>query len=292
MMSLMQRIWAVALLLAVFGYPAISQTDYSRSIDLAPLRVSMSDLQAVVDKSAALMAAADGSRSRVREKIALAKGELRVTIQGHQLDPAGAKIPQSIDSFEYRASTIDTAAQSSAPITNVQLSFADYKRSLSVEGQSPEQVDALFSALRDDLDKLTTPVGGSMFRSTAGPVLFFLLIMIMFTLIMGMISNETRRLALLWPCLVSAGLLVALVMLPTEDFLAGFSAVRGDASFTVRYAPQIGLWSLLFAVGAMAMSFVPFLQQRTAQSELATDDGIPHRDGRKPQVSKAAKHSD
>lgn len=241
-------------LLATSGYPATAATTYSKTAELPPLRLSFSELQAILDKGAALMSAANSSAPMWEDELQLRKGPIRVKIAGHRLDPEGARIPKEIDFFEYTART-----QPPASVTRLALSFQEYTRSLSVEGQSPEQVDALFSALRDDLSALSTSIGGALLK-------FFLLIPVPIALTVALLSlcynqyqarpqrraNDRRiRRRILQRALICFILLSMWVVLPIDDIFAGFSAVRGEASFVVRYGPQISLSSLVLGVSAM-----------------------------------------
>ena len=139
-----------------FACPALAQTNYSKTIDLPPLRISFADLQTILDKSASLMKVANGSIPLSREKIMLRKGGLRVEISGHRLDQDQAKIPEILDSLQYSALTPDVA-----PVSYIFIDFGDYRRTLSVEGESPDQVDAVFSVIRDELSNSFVSTHGS-----------------------------------------------------------------------------------------------------------------------------------
>src|SRR5262249_32951798 len=131
--------------------------------------------------------------------------------------------------------------------TQVTISFFDYKRSVSVEGRSPEQVDAMISALRDDLSKLSIPFGnfGRAFLTWPGRLIeTLLLIWVLF-----LICVQTRHRIFVVPVVICVMLLIALqVVLPLDEIFAGFSAVHGEASLLVRYGPEITFWSLIVSV--------------------------------------------
>jgi hypothetical protein len=255
-------------LLVICGFPALADTNYSKTTELPPLRVSFAELQSALDKGSSLMNAANSSASAWREELELRKGELRVKMSGHRLDPEGAKIPQSLDFFEYTALTRDPA-----PITRLALSFADYRRSLSVEGQSPEQVDAVFSALREDFSRLSTPVGGFTLRTFLGLPAIWLLVVVLGGLAAAWAL--THRRILLLPVSICALLLTALLLLPLADLLAGFSAVRGDASFIVRYGPEISFWALVVGACAIPLSLLPLLSRTAPKADEAAPNSRP-----------------
>jgi hypothetical protein len=261
-------------LVATCGYPVLAETNYSKKVELPPLRISFSELQAVLDKGASLMSAANASMPVWREEIEVRKGGLRVKITGHVLEPEGAKVPNSIDSFDYTASTRDPAA-----VSGLALSFADYTRSLSVEGQSPEQVDAVFSALREDLSNLSTSIGGFMFRSFLGfPAIFILFVVLIF---LGGAWVDTRRRILLLPVLICVALLLVLMLLPIGDVFAGFSAVHGDASFKVRYAAEISFWGFIVGAVMIPMSLIPLVWRNTPKTDEVSADSEVKSTGRK-----------
>jgi hypothetical protein len=134
----------------VFACPSFGEVTYSKSLEVPPLRISYSDLQAVLDKAASLMNTANGGLSP-REEMELRRGELQIRMSGHRLDQERARLPQTLDRFEYSAIT-----REDAPVTRVNLSFSDFSRTVRVQGQSPDHVDAVVSVLRDDLIKLST----------------------------------------------------------------------------------------------------------------------------------------
>jgi hypothetical protein len=246
-------------ILGMCACPAFTETNYSKTTELPPLRISFAQLQDILSKGASLINAANGS-APLREDMDLRKAGFRVKIAGNQLDPDRAKIPNVIDQFEYSASTRGTPA----PVSQLQLSFSDYRRTLFVEGQSPDQVDAVFSALRDDLLMLSSSFGGTFFKNLFGFPAVFLLTWILVFLIVTWFA--TRRRLWIMPISITVILFALDMFLPTDDLFAGFSALRGDASFAVRYGPQIALWSLIIATMAIPLSLIPLFWTETTAS--------------------------
>jgi hypothetical protein len=239
-------------LLAICTSPGRAQMNYSKSVDLPPLRISYAELQTVLDKAASLMNTTNMSAPLWREDMELRKGGIRIRIPGHQLKREGARLPEVIDRFEYTAWSRDPA-----PVGRLNLSFSDFSRTLSIEGQSPDQVDAVFSALRDDLWNLSTSIGGayvSLFRYLFG---VFLAVGV---LILTAVWAESRDSTFLTPALFCAVLLAALILLPIGDWLSGFAAVRGDASFVVRYGAEISFLALIVGLIALSISLVPLVR--------------------------------
>lgn len=140
------------------------------------------------------------------------------------------------------------------------MSFHDYSRTLTVSGNSPDQVDAVFSTLRDDLQALSTPLGGSGLRSALGTVTVVVLANVL--IVLGLMFFESRRKIVLLPMSVVFLLLALLFTLPLGDVLAGFIAVSGDASFTVRYGGQISFFGFILGVVGLPAALVPLFSRK------------------------------
>lgn len=227
------------------------EADYSKSVNLPPLRISIAELQGVLNKAASLMASANSEmtqESRSEEIVKLRAGDLRVTFPGHELIASRVRFPKTIDGFDYINQN-----RLWAPVSRVEMAFSDYDRTLRVNGTSPEQVDAVFSALRDDLMKLSTPIGGSSIKIWFGLAPFIIGIL---TFYLGIfwLKSRSRRQSL--PFLISAVCLLGLVVLPLDHLLAGFLMVEGDGSFMVRYGPEISFWGLAIGVAAIPLSYL------------------------------------
>lgn len=224
---------------------------YTKATSLPPLRITYPELQKILDKSATLMSLADNSTSNLilTEKLRLKHGDSQVEIQGHQLQGSNVKLPKITTELDYRMSTRFLAA---APITTVSLLFDDYRRNLTVEGQSQEQVDALFTSLKSDFQDLST-FGGSNFRTLAGPIIFSMCILTILMFSLNWIG--TRRTRLLVPVLFGLIGLVLLFVLPFDDFLAGFSASDFDPSFSSRYASELTVTGMIIALIGIPLSY-------------------------------------
>ncbi len=140
---------------------------YTKTTSLPPLRITYDELQSALDKSARSLTTANASfrGDRVSESAQLKHGETQIEIPGHQLRGAGAKLPKLATEFRYTATQYP---RSSAPVATVSMIFYDHDRRLEVEGASPEQVDAVFAALKSDFLAISSPMGGSWFRQMSG----------------------------------------------------------------------------------------------------------------------------
>jgi hypothetical protein len=261
------RQYILVALLITIGYPLSAQTIYSQRAKIPPLRISISELQTVINKGVSLMNSANGPIPILYEETRLQKGDLIVKIRDHTFESEISKTHNIIDAFQYRVTTRD-----SAPIMNFECDFSHDFRTLSVEGQSPEQVDAVFSAIKDDLLKLSTTLGGLWVTPIR---LIFAMILMCFLLVEIAAWHDFHRRIFLSLMIITIVAIIALCLLPINDIFAGFLAIPGDTSFKVRYGYDIALWGLLFAIGtALPQVFIwrssthPETTKKTAPKDL------------------------
>lgn len=235
---------------------------YAKSASLPPIRVTYSDLEAVLTKASTFIIAANASGTGAfRETMNVQEGESSVEISGHSFKGANVQLLKIANQFRYGAhwKWSDPWIDSNAPISNVTLDFSDFSRTVKVEGSSPEQVDALFALLKNDLIGLSAQLGGRSFRSTSGLVVFFL--SFYSSIMFAVYLFRTKRLRLLWPLLFSLVTLILLIAIPFDRILAGFSLSELDPSFVVRYASEISLFGVLVSLVAIPLSY--FLPKRS-----------------------------
>ncbi|WP_454909269.1 hypothetical protein [Variovorax gossypii] len=239
----MRRILSLLLLLLAIQ-PTWAQTNYSKTAELPALRVSFSDLQGVVDKVSTLTANANGG-ARAREEVKLKAGKTEVAIGGRLLLPSGAKVPDQIDTFSYSYAS----SAEDAPIKRVYLDFRDYSRTLTVEGSSPEQVDAVFVTIREELNTLSSVIGGGAWTILFGvPVYIVLGFLLLWSFATWVPERHPAVLVLL---IFSVAALILTLVLPMKELLAGFMATKGEPSLLVRYAPQIGFVGLALSIAPL-----------------------------------------
>ena len=244
--------------------------NYSKTVELPPLRGSFEDLQAMLDKISSLVKAANKGSSSWQEELHLRKGEQTIKMSGHRLVSEAVKIPPSIDSFDYTGRIAYTGRdrEETNPINQVAISLHDYGRSISVEGQSPEQVDAVVSALQGDLSKFSISFGnfGKTFLTWPGRLFGPILFLGWVLFLIWVIWVQTRRRILVVPAAICVVLLIALLILPLDELFAGFSAVRGEASLLVRYGPEITLCSLVLSLlGLVVPTAISLLGARVSK---------------------------
>ena len=237
-------------LLLLCGYSAAHAEDdhYSRSIKLPSIRISFSKLQDIIDKASSLMTKANSSVPLFAEQIVLSKDSKEITISGHEFNSKGKTLPKIVDQLSLRIST-----REAAPISTISMNFGDYQRSFSVDGQSFDEVDAVFSVISEELLSESSCFGGSFLKGNV-----FLFTVIVFPLLLISFSSfcyDKIKRVYIQPIFAVSVLFVLYFALPVNDIFAGFSAIQGDASFAVRYGPEIGLAGLLISIlGSFSLS--------------------------------------
>jgi hypothetical protein len=252
-----------ALLLSLFfllvSGAAMAQANYTKTAEIQPLRISFNDLQGVLTKASTLIAAANLGALVRRDELAMKSGAITVTLPGHNLVQTSARIPEKIESLTYSYS-----ASEPAKISRLSIDLADYKRTVTVEGPSPEQVDAIFTVLREELQAISTPLGGTGFRTILGfPAIWLLMT------VFGWCASSwyaKRTLISLSIALSPIFLIVLLIALPTDEFLSGFWAVNGESSFMVRYGPHMSFIGFLIAVIGVPLMVLQVLPSKRMKS--------------------------
>jgi hypothetical protein len=237
-------------LLSLMLFPTYSSSSYlyTKETELRPIRLSDGDLQKEIDKISNLTKSANASAAiSYRENVTFVSGKNKVEISGHQfLSEVG--IPKSSYGFQYSFFTSDEA-----PISDVSIRFDDYSRRTSVSGNSPEQVDAIFSTIESDFKDYSTLIGGSLTR-------VFTLVILACIFFMGIVVGlgnciENKSVRKLGVPISSAIGMILIFTLPFKDILAGFAVYKGDASIIVRYGYQISFASLLIALLGIPLSY-------------------------------------
>jgi hypothetical protein len=245
----------LALLALVWSLPSAAQAMYSKSTEFSALRVSYSAMQTLLDKAGSLSSTANGGSIPEREEVALQARELKISLSGRQFLSSPAKVPDQIDSLNY-----SYFASRGSPITQVELDLSGYRRVLAVRGSSADQVDAVFAALSSELTALSHPVGGGAVQSFLRVMM--LTIFVPLAVATGWNWYVLRSRAYAAVAIGSIGVLLLMLILPLDQLLAGFLAVRGDPSVAVRYGPEISLVGLLLAIVGIPAAVLPFLSRR------------------------------
>ena len=95
--------------------------------------------------------------------------------------------------------------------------------------------------------------------------LYVLVIPILFSaaLISTIIYIKLRQQILLIPIFLAVGALVLWYLFPVEELLAGFTGYMKDASFIVRYGPQISFYGLIIGIVGIFVPYILLLLEQT-----------------------------
>ena len=247
--------------------------------------MNFTDMQLVLDKAARLLADANKEakekakqakqakeakgiqdllfflQSSPRETLTLGTGPNEIQISGHGF-PSNARVPKAAYALSYSYSWAE------APVSKLELDLRDYGRRLSVSGTAVDQVEAISAALERDLSQYSA-IGGDTVRLFATLIIF--LILLAGVLVGGavcVLERQWRYVGIPIVCLIGLGLLF---LLPLKDALAGFAMYQGEASWIVRYAPQIGFVGLIITIVLSFLIPMFFTSHRAAlpQNDLA-----------------------
>jgi hypothetical protein len=246
---------------------------YTKTRSLPPLRVTYEQLQSVLDKTAALISAANASSPEIRflERVRLKHEDLVINIGGRQLRGSGAKVPPFATEFQY---TISANRSIAAPVASISMIFSDNDRNITVEGRSAHQVDALFASIVSDFTAMSSPIGGFTFRYFGGMVVLMVCGVVVFYATTNWLATRDR--GLIAPVLNSFLVIGLTVSLRFSEFLAGFSVSAFDPAFASRYASEISAIGLLLTVVGIPLSYLlPKWFAQTSKAIQAPADTAP-----------------
>ena len=232
--------------------------EFSQSRDLPPLKLAAADLDTILHKTQALIAAANGpstEQESVRESVKLG-------VRGHEIEiphfslASSVAFPREVFRFAYAYSRPDK------PISSVTLDFSDYSRWVSVSGRSADQVEIISNLLENNLRRYSTTIGGTMFRHLTGVCLS--VIFLLSFMISSVYWWNTRRFSALGMLICSTLGLVLLLRLPWDRYLPGFALYQSYSPFLlVRHAAPIAFLSLLATLVGIPLSyFIPRWRER------------------------------
>lgn len=228
-------------LISVLALPdSLAEITYEHSEEYPPLQLSYEDLRLVLGKARRLIQVANvaSSSDNVDESLALEGKGRAIEINDLAKDVLPAGSPKAFHKIRYHF------RQSKAPISSVLLLFRDYKRDVYIEGTSSEQIDALAALLSRELGRFGS-VGGHDQRLI--PMLVLLMVGATFvaaSLILDFLSNKTRLLM----ALVGVVIFLIVTLCPWIDWMPGVAVFQGEASWLIRYGPQMGFFGLVLTI--------------------------------------------
>src|SRR5262249_3734497 len=133
------------------------------------LKLAAADLDAILHKTQALIAAANGPVSGQES----ARESVKLGVRGHEIEiphfsaASSVGFPRELFRFSY------TYRQPDKPISSVAIDLSDSSRRVSITGASADQVKAIAKSLENDLLRYSTAIGGAKFRRVVGVCLSF-----------------------------------------------------------------------------------------------------------------------
>jgi hypothetical protein len=231
--------------------------EFSRSRDLPPLKLAAADLDTILHKTQALIAAANGpvaAQESVRESVKLG-------VHGHEIEiphfsvASSVAFPRELFRFSY------TYRRSDKPISSVTIDLSDYSRRVSVTGKAAEQVEVISSLIENDLLRYSTAIGGVTFRRVVGVCLTAGLLILLG--LSGAYWWRTRACNALGMLICSTIGLSLVLIVPWHRYLPGFALYQSYSPFLlIRYAPQIAFLGLVASLVGIPLSY--FLLRRKA----------------------------
>ena len=227
--------------------------EFSQSRDLPPLKLAATDLDTILHKTQAFIAAANGSaggQESARESVTLG-------VRGHEIQiphfslASSVAFPRELFRFSYTYRRPDT------PISSVTIDLGDYSRRVSITGESAEQVEAISTLVEKELLRHSSAMGGAPFRHLVGVCLSFGLLMSLG--LSGAYWWRTRAYNALGMLICSTIGLLLVLLLPWDRYLPGFALYQSYSPFLlIRYAPQIAFLGLVASlVGIPLFYFLP-----------------------------------
>jgi hypothetical protein len=224
--------------------------EFSQGRDLPPLRLAAADLDDILQKTHAFIAAAN---SPITEQ-GSARESLKLGVRGHEIEiphfslASSVAFPRELFRFSYNY------RHAERPISSVTIDLGDYSRRVSVIGQDADQVEAISKLLEDNFRRHSTVIGGATFRRVVGVCLSVGLITSLG--LCGAYWWRTRTHSALGMLICSAIGLLLVLLVPWNRYLSGFVLYQSYSPFLLfRYAPQIAFLTLVAALLGIPLSY-------------------------------------
>jgi hypothetical protein len=241
----------VALVLLTTSSLWAMNMEFSENRTLPPLKLSAADMDAILHKTHAFIATANGLAAddqSVRESVKLG-------VSGHEIEiphfslASSVAFPTELFKFSYIYS------RPNMPVSSVIIDLGDNSRRVLVTGQVKEPVEAATNLIEKDLRRFSTPIGGASFRRSAG--LFLTGLFLAFLGLGGAWWWRSRTYDALGMLVCSSVGLFLVLLLPWPKYLPGFALYQSYSPFLlIRYAPQIFSVILAVAFGGIILSYL------------------------------------
>jgi hypothetical protein len=238
---------------------------YSRQTTFPPLKLSQEDLRALISNVEIYVAKANSeSVTTVVHQVEISDGEKTITYKGAAANLPLERLPEICYklTYLYYAKSLEDS-----PVSQIQMDFNDYSRTLTVQGSQPEQVDGLFLLIQDNILQHVSRFGGVGFRLIFGMSIYLVLI--------GLGSFfyylHNNGWYFLIGSICGAAVLIGGFLLPIQKILPGFALISGEVSWIRRYSAEIGFYGLIITLLVAIIPFLKINKKRPRKKSLATD---------------------
>jgi len=240
--------FAILLSVSLATMSLCSGKEFSQLLDLPPLKIGATELDAILLKTHSLIDAANGPEELGRESVKIDIHSQDIEIPHLSLSSSVA-FPNEVFGFSYMYQQADK------PISSVTIDFGDSSRRVSVSGGSADKVEELSRLLEKDFRRYSTAAGGLKFRRVAGMCLSMLFLSSLMISSAYCWNNRGSKVALGMPICSAIGFLLVLLV-PWYRFLPGFVLYqRYSPFFVVRHAPEIFFLAVMAALAGILVSY-------------------------------------
>src|SRR4029077_113035 len=196
---------------------SVEGREFSHSRDLPPLTLAAADLDTILHKTQAIVAAANGPAVEQNS----ARESVKIGVRGHEIEiphfslASSVAFPKEVFKFSY------TYKRPDKPVSSGTIDLGDYSRRVSVTGQAADQVEALSTFVEKELLHYSTVIGGATVRRVVG---VYLTVVLLASLgVSGAYWWRTRACNALGMLICSAVGLLLVLIVPWHSYLPGFA---------------------------------------------------------------------
>lgn len=219
---------------------------YEKNGRLPPIKFTYKDLNKILS----------GLRTQIPitsdryEKLIISGKDVTITKEDDFALSQNDRIPDKAAELSYSYS------YSKGEITEILIRFNDNRRQISIEGSSPDSVNAIYAFLNDQFLEHKIIIGGKKFRIIGAVILFII------AMTFWMFSLLSQKNLLQISCaIIAAFIYLSTLLLPFSRWFPGFAIYNDSVSFPVRHAAQISLFGVilslfLFIIGILITYFM------------------------------------
>lgn len=242
------RYFICCVFLCVLASTGVSAQTYTRTTDEPPVRLTYNDLIDSIQRAHKLIKDSNSSYSvsfvHPLESLEVGDAQTNVT-SSSDLSAASLQSALSVAFHVHYRYYYD-----GAPLSLVDISMGDSIRSVTVEGSSQAEVDALSSLISSDLNRHSVDFAGFPFRNGAGATMFMLAVL---AVLVGIIVPLPQRTRFLFSGL-GVLMVIAVLMLPWNEWLAGTAVYADNAVWYVRHEAAISFIGTCVAIATVLAS--------------------------------------